>query len=41
MVRQEIIDDMDRAREILSTTDCSIVVVKNGAILTKKQGRLF
>ena len=38
MVREEIIDDMDKAREILSTTDCSIVVVKNGTILTKKQG---
>lgn len=38
MVRQEIIDDMERAREILSTTDCSVVVVKNGDILTKKQG---
>jgi len=38
MVREEIIDDMDRAREILSTTDCSVVVVKNGDILTKKQG---
>ena len=38
MVREDIIDDMDRAREILSKTDCSIVVVKNGNILTKKQG---
>ena len=38
MVHKEIIDDMDRAREILSTTDCSIVVVKNGTILTEKHG---
>ena len=38
MVREDIIEDMDRAREILSTTDCSIVVVKNGTTLTKKQG---
>lgn len=38
MVSKEIIDDMDRAREILLTTDCSIVVVKDGNILTKKQG---
>ena len=38
MIREEIIDDMDRARKVLSTTDCSVVVVKNGSILTKKQG---
>ena len=38
MVRQEIIDDMERAREILLATDCSIVVVKDGDILAKKQG---
>ena len=38
MVREDIIEDMEKAREILSTTDCSIVVVKNGTILTKKRG---
>jgi hypothetical protein len=38
MVREDVIEDMEKAREILSTTDCSIVVVKNGTILTKKQG---
>ena len=38
MVREDIIDDMGRARDILSATDCSIVVVKNGVILIKKSG---
>ena len=38
MIREEIINDMDKAREVLSTTDCSIVVVKNDSILIKKQG---
>ena len=38
MVSEDIVEDMDVARNILSKTDCSIVVVKNGNILTKKQG---
>ena len=38
MVSEDIVEDMDVARDILSKTDCSIVVVKNGNILTKKQG---
>lgn len=38
MVSEDIIENMEVAREALSKTDCSIVVVKNGAILTKKQG---
>ena len=38
MVSEDIVEDMDVARDILSKTDCSIAVVKNGNILTKKQG---
>jgi len=38
MVSKDIVEDMDAARNILSKTDYSIVVVKNGNILTKKQG---
>ena len=38
MVSEDIAEDMDAARDILSKTDCSIVVVKNANILTKKQG---
>lgn len=38
MVKEDIIEDMDVALDILSKTDYSIVVVKNGNVLTKKQG---
>lgn len=38
MVKEDIIEDMDAARDILSKADYSIVVVKNGNVLTKKQG---
>jgi len=38
MVKEDIIEDMEVTRDILSKTDCSIVVVKNANILTKKQG---
>jgi len=38
MVKENIIEDMDATRDILSKTDYSIVVVKEGNILTKKQG---
>lgn len=38
MVSEDIIKDMNVAREILSKTDYSIVVVKKGNFLTKKQG---
>lgn len=38
MVREDIIKDMEKAREIMSTKDYSILVVKNGTILIKKQG---
>ena len=38
MVSEDIVEDMGAARDILSKTDYSIVVVKNGNILTKKQG---
>jgi hypothetical protein len=38
MVCEEILKDMDLARGILSETDCSIVVVKKGEVIIKKQG---
>ena len=38
MLSEDIVEDMDVARNILSKTDYSIVVVKNGNILCKKQG---
>ena len=38
IVEEEIISDIDIARELLLKTDFSIVVIKNGNILTKKQG---
>jgi hypothetical protein len=38
MVEEEIIKDMQLAREILTKTEQSIVVIKNGNILTRKQG---
>ena len=38
MVGEEIIKDMDTARDEMSKTDYSIVVVKNGEFLAKKKG---
>jgi len=38
MVSEDIIEDMEVTRDILSKTDYSIVVVKNGNVLTKKKG---
>ena len=38
MVKENIIRDMDLAREILLKTDYSIVVIKNSKILTKRRG---
>jgi hypothetical protein len=38
MLKENIMRDMDLAREILSKTNYSIVVIKNRNILTKKQG---
>ena len=38
MVSEEIVADMDMARNILSSESCSIVVIKNGNMLSKKQG---
>ncbi|MFW6121114.1 MAG: DUF1893 domain-containing protein [Petrotogales bacterium] len=38
MVSDEIIRDMDSAREVMHKTDVSIVVVKNGDIVAKKKG---
>ena len=38
MVSNDIITDMNRAREILLNTGCSIVVVKEKTILTQKKG---
>ena len=38
MEKENIIRDMDLAREILLKTDYSIVVIKNSKILTKRRG---
>ena len=38
MVDPSVLDDMDVARDIISKKNCSIVVVKDGKILTEKQG---
>jgi len=38
ILNQDVINDLKLAREILSTTDCSIVVISNGKILNKKKG---
>ena len=38
MVSEEIVADMDMARDILSSESCSIVVLKDGQVLSKKQG---
>jgi len=38
IVDEKVIEDMDLARGVLSETDCSIVVVKNGGVLIKKKG---
>jgi hypothetical protein len=38
MVKENIMRDMDLAREVLSKTEYSIVVIKNGKILTKRRG---
>jgi len=38
IVNQEIIDDMNLARKILSDEDLSIVIIKNKKVLKKKKG---
>jgi len=38
MVNPGVLDDMDVARGVLSKTGCSIVVVKDGKVLTEKKG---
>jgi hypothetical protein len=38
MVSQEIIDGLNLARDIMQTSDSSVVVIKNSQILTKKKG---
>jgi len=38
MVSEEIIEDMDKARDILSKKDYSIVIIKKGDVITKKKG---
>ena len=38
MVYPSVLDDMDVARDIMSKKNCSIVVVKDGKVLTEKQG---
>ena len=39
MVTQEIINGLNLVRDVLSTTDASIVVVKNSQIIIKKIGK--
>ena len=38
LVNEEIVRDMELAREVLSTTDCSVVVISYGKIWKKKTG---
>jgi len=38
MVSPGVLDDMEVARGVLSKTGCSVVVVKDGKVLTEKQG---
>lgn len=38
MVREEILNGLELVRDILNTSDVSIVVVKNSQVLTKKKG---
>lgn len=38
MVSEEIVEDMDTARDMLSKKDYSIVIIKKGDVITKKQG---
>jgi hypothetical protein len=38
IVNEEVVRDLELAREILSTTDCSIVVISYGKIWKKKTG---
>jgi hypothetical protein len=38
MVTPNVLDDMDVARDIISKKSCSVVVIKEGKVLTEKQG---
>jgi len=38
VLKEELVRDLDLAREIISTTDCSVVVIKYGKIWKKKKG---
>ena len=38
IVNDEVVRDLNLAREVLSTTDCSIVVISYGKIWKKKKG---
>jgi hypothetical protein len=38
MVDPSVLDDMDVARDVISKKNCSIVVVKDGKVLTERQG---
>lgn len=38
LLNQDVINDLKLAREVLSTTDCSIVIISNGKIWKKKKG---
>ena len=38
MVNQEILDDLQLVRDIIDTSDVSVVAAKNGQVLSKKKG---
>lgn len=38
IINQDVINDLKLAREVLSTTDCSIIIISNGKIWKKKKG---
>jgi hypothetical protein len=38
VLNQDVLNDLKLAREVLTTTDCSIVVISNGKIWKKKKG---
>jgi len=38
ILKEEILNDLELAREVITTTDCSVVVIKYGKIWKKKKG---
>jgi hypothetical protein len=38
IVDEKVIEDMDLAQEVLTKTDCSLVIVKDSNVLIKKKG---